>query len=401
MRRVLIVSQSTPPKMGGSAIAAMRYGEFLYRQNAASVKLLAPFNQEWTAALKIKYPFVETLKVPYFDKLGGKGKFGILKARIQYCFIFLKTLWKMAKIRNQYDQVHLFDCWLDFNFCAIKAGKLLGKKVLVEACLMGADDPETIISKGEKSRNSIHGWRMRDYLKADYYVSKSSYMSEVFAKHFSPDRYRTIPYFVDTGKFFPANEMEQRDLKRKYAIPENKSVILFIGAIIPRKGAKELVEAFMEFNRTHPDYFLLMVSPLHAEPDDYQKQVLASLSQRNEEHYRVYTKVIDFVPDLMRLCSLFCLPSTQEGLPISICEAMCCGKFVVASDIKEIKKQQIDHLINGYLCKPADKDTILQGFQYFANQSSGRELICQNARDFGWQSFDLQKIALKYENEFP
>lgn len=382
--------------MGGSAIAALRYAEYLHQQDPGSVTLLAPGNPKWDASLQKAYPFIETVQVPFFDKIVVSGKVSLVKARLSYTLIFLKTLLKMWQLKDGYDRVHLFDCWLDFNFCAIKAGKILGKKVLVEACLMGADDPDTIISKGEKSRNSIHGWRMRDYLKADYYVSKSLYMSEVFAKHFSTDRYRTIPYFVDTGKFFPANEMEQRDLKRKYAIPENKSVILFIGAIIPRKGAKELVEAFMEFSRTHPDYFLLMVSPLHAEPDDYQKKVLASLSQQNEEQYRVYTKVIDFVPDLMRLCSLYCLPSTQEGLPISICEAMCCGKFVVASDIKEIKKQQIDHLINGYLCKPADKDSILGGFHYFVDNNENANQIASLAAREAMDKFSLELILQKY-----
>lgn len=383
--------------MGGSAIAALRYALYLNELPNYSVKLLGPVNPAWSEDLKRQFPFIETINVPFFDKIKPSNRLDLIRAYIAYWVIFFRTLLKMFSLRNKYDQVHLFDCWLDFNFCAIRVGKLLGKKVIVESCLMGADDPETIINKGNKTRYSIDWMRMKDYLMADLYISKSSYMDEYFKKHFNRDRYVTIPYFVDTSRFYPATEADKDKLKRHYEIPEDRKVILFVGAMIPRKGAKELVKAFLKFQQENPRYYLIMVSPMSTQLSDYQKEILKELALLGGESHRVYKEVIDFVPDLMRLCDIYCLPSIQEGLPISICEAMCCGKFVIASDIGEIRSQQIQHLESGYLSEPSKPESIIQGFTFFSMNNAQANLICSKAISFGIRNFSLDVISSKYK----
>jgi len=131
---------------------------------------------------------------------------------------------------------------------------------------------------------------------------------------------RTIVYPVDTGLFRPGRTIQEHN---------SDSYLLFTGRINdPRKNISMLFKAFARVLTELPDVRLVLTGD---DPNDY---LLESASEAG-----VLSKV-DFVGrqteqqliSLYQGAEVFVLSSNQEGLGISILEAMACGVPVVATN---------------------------------------------------------------------
>ena len=69
---------------------------------------------------------------------------------------------------------------------------------------------------------------------------------------------------VDIEKFDPQKKFDHRLIKNAYSIPQDKSVLSFIGAVEPIKNVKKLVEAFSILIKKYRNkVFLLIVGPYY------------------------------------------------------------------------------------------------------------------------------------------
>ena len=146
------------------------------------------------------------------------------------------------------------------------------------------------------------------------------------------DAVSVIPYGIDTNLFHPDGHRQ-----------EMGRTVLFVGRLVPNKGPQTLLQAVPEVLVHHPSarFWLVGDGPLRA-----------SL-QKQSRHLGVEA-ALDFlgirhdVPQLMRQAALFVRPSSLEGLPITVLEAMASGLPVVATPVggtPELVKDQV----NGYL----------------------------------------------------
>lgn len=140
------------------------------------------------------------------------------------------------------------------------------------------------------------------------------------------DAYGAEPVFIPNGVDF--SELDEPPT----AVPglESGRFVLFLGRIVPEKQVHILVDAF---RRLDTDMRLAIAGPsLHAE--DYFAQVKATAGGD--------PRVLFLGPQyggeknwLLHNARLFVQPSTIEGLPIALLEALACGREVVVSDIPE------------------------------------------------------------------
>jgi glycosyltransferase involved in cell wall biosynthesis len=72
-------------------------------------------------------------------------------------------------------------------------------------------------------------------------------------------------------------------------------------------------------------------------------------------------------PDLLKAADFFLLPSTHEGLPLSILEAQASGTVVLASPIPGIQ-EVIEHGVTGFLIDPQDTDGYAARMQQLIEQ---------------------------------
>jgi glycosyltransferase involved in cell wall biosynthesis len=145
----------------------------------------------------------------------------------------------------------------------------------------------------------------------DYVLSPSSYVTQSFlARGFNPEKILKNVYPVDLSLFKPDDNPR----------PKNRPLtIINTGSLSLRKGTPYLLESFRLIRKKIPDARLLLTNIIQEDA----KSILAKHSDLP----------IEWAPGLpqaqlaarLRSADIFVLPSLEEGLVRTACEAMACG----------------------------------------------------------------------------
>ena len=111
---------------------------------------------------------------------------------------------------------------------------------------------------------------------------------------------------------------------------ETDRYILFLGRLVPEKQVHVLIEAFKTLDTDRK----LVIAGSSSHSDAYVEE----LRQAAAGDDRILMLGSRYGPErawLMRNAAVFVQPSTIEGLPIALLEAMGCDRYVVVSDIPE------------------------------------------------------------------
>jgi glycosyltransferase involved in cell wall biosynthesis len=136
---------------------------------------------------------------------------------------------------------------------------------------------------------------------------------------------------VDIDLFRPlANHGARADLRRDLRLAD-RPMCLFAGQVAPRKRPHLLVGALAELKRRGIDGQVVLAGPTHDQ--DYADQM-----RRESEALGVADRIVWYgftekIQALMQVADTLALPSTDEGLPGVIMEAMACGVPCVYTDI--------------------------------------------------------------------
>ena len=105
-------------------------------------------------------------------------------------------------------------------------------------------------------------------------------------------------------------------------------VVLYIGRLDPEKRVPALVDSFLSLRL--PDDHVLCIAG-----DGIQRDRLSRLAARHHNMRLLGLVSTQRALDLLRGCDVFALPSTAEGLALSLLEAMAAGCAIVATDAGE------------------------------------------------------------------
>ena len=154
---------------------------------------------------------------------------------------------------------------------------------------------------------------------------------------------------------------------------EPRKYVLALGRFVPEKNFHVLINAFSNLRQS--EYKLVIAGDADFE-DDYSVR-LKSLARSNNVILTGFLKG-DKLHALLSHASLFVLPSSHEGLPISLLEAMSYNLPVLASDIPANKEVNLPPSCYFHY----DKKNILENLTEALKQR-----ICDNSR----QEYDLTK----------
>lgn len=173
------------------------------------------------------------------------------------------------------------------------------------------------------ARKYIHHGEKNAVRYADSMIVLSKSAQDYFMKTYGRKTV-LIPNGVSRPKVLPANL-----IKEKFGL-EKDSYILFLGRIVPEKGLRYLVDAYLQLKTD-------------------KKLVIAGAASDTEEFAAEIGNKINHNPDI--ICTgfvngqlkeeiysnayIYVLPSDLEGMPLSLLEAMSYGNCCVVSDIKE------------------------------------------------------------------
>jgi glycosyltransferase involved in cell wall biosynthesis len=126
-----------------------------------------------------------------------------------------------------------------------------------------------------------------------------------------------IPNGVDTNLFHPRlgrNNVSQ--------------TILFVGRLVPNKGPETLIQAVPEVLAQHPQAQFVMIGdgPLRVRLEKQARRLGIG-------HALQFLGIRHDVPDLMREATLLVRPSSLEGMPLVVLEAMASAIPVVATPV--------------------------------------------------------------------
>ena len=167
-------------------------------------------------------------------------------------------------------------------------------------------------------------------------ITSSSVMTNQLAERvFSPKRLETISNGVDCQRFRPIESAEERaELRHRFGFDPEDEIIIYVGSITPRKGVDTLVMAWQEIIRQRPQARLLLVGPYRRLQDTNKANDVVnsfcdkvdSLIQQSAVPERVtITGEVKNVEDYLRIADVFVFPSTFEGMPNVVPEAMATG----------------------------------------------------------------------------
>ena len=96
---------------------------------------------------------------------------------------------------------------------------------------------------------------------------------------------------------------------------------------------------------------------------------------------------------LLKYCHAFCIPSTIEGLPITLLEAMSYGKLCIASDIPANREALAE---SGIWCRHEDADGLAEKLEYSITASDELDWQRRYNRKRIEECFTWDKIATTY-----
>jgi glycosyltransferase involved in cell wall biosynthesis len=137
-----------------------------------------------------------------------------------------------------------------------------------------------------------------------------------FVRKLSPEtRVIDIPNGVDTSVYRPPSAHERDGLRSSLGW-DQRPRILFVGRLVPRKGATLAIEAARQLGA---DAQLVMAGPGRPEGLPENASALGELEPLR-------------VAELYRAADCFLLPSVAEGFPVSAQQALASGMPVVLAD---------------------------------------------------------------------
>jgi glycosyltransferase involved in cell wall biosynthesis len=159
----------------------------------------------------------------------------------------------------------------------------------------------------------------------------------------------------------------------------NNPFILCLGTIGARKGQQYLVEAFLKIAFEHPEWRLVLAGrQAHAPTLQLIKDQIAS----SDAGIRVI-----MMPDvddtkartLLQQAAIFAIPSTGEGLGLSLQEAMYAGCACIGSRVGGIP-DLIENEISGLLVPPAQPSDLAVGLSRLMAEELLRKKLSQAAK---------------------
>lgn len=219
-------------------------------------------------------------------------------------------------------------------------------------------------------------------------VSKEMQHRVVALPGLSTKRVTAIRNAIDCEYYYlPA---QREPCRWEFGLTEDSPVIGYTGRIVKQKRLDLLLEAFSHVLLRYPKARLLVVGEGELMPE-----LKAFAESVNVSHAVIWTGFRQDIPSLLAAMDLYIQPSANEGLPLSILEAMSAGKAVIATDVGAAQ-EVLTHQKSGILIPPGSAPAIENAILDLLNRPDKRAALSQAAREHVIQEFGVQRMVEAY-----
>ncbi len=289
--------------------------------------------------------------------------------------------------RKDFDVLHSHGAYFTNAFIGPLA-RAIGMKSVIKASL-AEDDLQDLT---QPTVGPVHRFMLN---RVDACVAISHDLINEFSRGgISRHRIHHIPNGVDEQRFHPLPAAQVQAQRAAFGVATGQPVALYVGVLDQRKNILWLAEQWVERDAFGTGALLLTVGPQGR--DDVDGRLHARLLQLAQLH-PTQLKVHDFHADVApyyQCADLLILPSTKEGLPNVVLEAMACGLPCVAARASGSREIIVDGH-TGFTYEPTD----VNGLGDAVRRALGKEstMLRDNAVRVAKQRYSISSVADQYQ----
>lgn len=202
------------------------------------------------------------------------------------------------------------------------------------------------------------------YRFADVIVPNSFTQRNYIIDHYPclSKKIKTITNFVDVDYFQPVKQLNN---------PKKILKILVVARFEPQKNTLFLLEAINQL--VNKNKYCIKVNwygnnffnnGLPTKKSNYFLEVKSKIKSLGlDNNFKLHQQTNNILTAYQET-DIFCLPSLYEGFPNVICEAMSCGKPILASDVCD-NSHLVTNDVNGYLFDPYNLDSFIKAISNY------------------------------------
>lgn len=375
--RVALVTRRFWPLVGGAEMVMAKLAQELRRQTVDVRIVTARWHKTWPE--RIVHREIPILRLPN-PQLRGWGTLRYMMSLGKY----------LQKHQPELDVVYVSM----LKHSAYMAVERL-KKTSTPIVLRAEGGGETGDCRWQAEAN--FGLRIRAVCQqADAIVAPSqAIMEELLAAGYDPAKL----HFIPNGVMIPPPRSKQRRFDARMALQSAQPsfslnnempLAVYTGRLHPKKGLLAAVDAWPAVVRRFPDAKLLLVG--EGPQESQLRERISSLGLQG----RVFLPgVFDDVSDLLDAADLFLLPSHEEGMSLSLLEAMAAGLPVVATDIPG-NRQLVETGRNGLLFPVDDVAALQEEITNVIHQPAAAAQLGEAARADVTEKYSLAAAATRH-----
>lgn len=177
-----------------------------------------------------------------------------------------------------------------------------------------------------------------------------------------------------------STDMDRRKKRKELGVAEDAFVVVHIGEMIVRKNQKTAIAAISQCKIRN--CVLLLCGR-----GEKEEELKALVKKEHLEQRVIFCGFRRDVNEILKAADVFLFPSFQEGLPVSVMEAMAAGLPVICSDIRG-NRDLIDEK-GGFLFAPEDAVGMSSAIEELKQNATLRERMGQyNAKKI--EKYDIQ-----------
>jgi glycosyltransferase involved in cell wall biosynthesis len=288
-------------------------------------------------------------------------------------FLLMKLVKLIKSERIELIHTHLFSA----NLWGRLAGKLAGVPVIT-------------------TEHGIDRWRTPFHFALETLLKpvnqKAVFVSEQVKDFYSrkvdfKDKAYVLHTGIDVDKFQKPTDREAT--RKALGISYEKKVLGFVGRLVAEKDHANFLRSLVQLVKIHnrSDIVGLIVGDGELKPE-----IMNQIDRYQLNDHVVLTGFRKDLPELYQAMDVFVHASIQEGLPLTVLEAMASGTPVVATNVSGISECLQDE-VDGLLVPVGDPEAIARAVSKVLRDSIFREGIIHHAQERVRKSFSLERMV--------
>jgi glycosyltransferase involved in cell wall biosynthesis len=390
--RVLFLSESFHPVLGGGETHLLRLGGALVAAGDAATVVTRRSEESWPKAESL-----DGVRVVRVSPSGParRGKFLMVPAA-------MRAVARQARVHD----VLVVRGTRVLGLPGLVTGRLFGLPVVLQPEVNGELSGEALTwgkawGGGPGGRLVRGGAALVNLLRrdAEAWVAMSRKIREEMVEAGVPgERVVLIPHGVDTQRFRPAAAEEQTALRSALGLPPGP-LAAYSGRLLRGKGLETLIDAFAAAADRVADLRLVLLGSGGGQFLSVEGELRARVAERGLGERVRFAGRVERVFDWLRAADFFVLPSLYEGLGIALVEAAACGLPAIGSRTGGIV-DVIEDGGSGLLVPPGDARALALALEAVASDAERRPAMGARARQIALARFDERDALARYLSLF-